>query len=141
MTFQLWEADSANLVGSYPTREAALAMVDGAQLAPGATLGADKAYSAWRFRQALRERGYVPHTALRSPTGWGGAKIVPPPGYGASQRIRKRIEEVFGWVKAIGGQTKTKFRGRSRVAQGFQLAVAAYNLVRIPKLLATERFA
>jgi len=122
-------------------REAALAMVDQAQLAPGATLGADKAYHAWRFRQALRERGYVPHTALRSETGWGGTRIVPPPGYATSQRIRKRIEEVFGWVKAIGGQAKTKFRGRSRVAQGFQIAVAAYNLLRIPKLLGARRFA
>lgn len=122
-------------------REAALAMVDQAQLAPGATLGADKAYHAWRFRHALSERGYVAHTALRSETGWGGAKIVPPPGYAISQRLRKRIEEVFGWVKAIGGQAKTKFRGRSRVAQGFQLVVAAYNLVRIPKLLSPPRLA
>ena len=69
-------------------REAALAMVDQANLAAGASLGADTAYNAWRFRQALRERGYVPHTALRSETGWGGARIVPPPGYATSQRIR-----------------------------------------------------
>jgi transposase len=116
-------------------REAALTMVDHAQLAPGATLGADKAYHAWRFRQALRERGYVPHTALRSNTGWGGIPIVPPPGYHVSQRVRKRIEEIFGWVKGVAGQAKTKFRGRLRVAQGFQLAVTAYNLIRIPKLL------
>lgn len=116
-------------------REAALTMVDHAQLAPGATLGADKAYHAWRFRQALRERGYVPHTALRSNTGWGGIPIVPPPGYHVSQRVRKRIEEIFGWVKSVAGQAKTKFRGRLRVAQGFQLAVTAYNLIRIPKLL------
>jgi transposase len=122
-------------------REAALAMVDQAQLAPGATLGADKAYHAWRFRQALRDRGYVPHTALRSETGWGGARIIPPAGYTQSQRIRKRIEEIFGWVKAIGGQSKTKVRGRSRVAQGFQIAVAAYNLLRIPKLLSPEQCA
>jgi transposase len=122
-------------------REAALAMVDQAQLSPGATLGADKAYHAWRFRQALRERGYAPHTALRSDTGWGGARIVPPAGYGVSQRVRKRIEEIFGWVKTVAGQAKTKFRGRSRVAQGFQLAVAAYNLIRIPKLLMPERLA
>jgi hypothetical protein len=55
------------------------------------------------------------------------------------QRRRKRIEEVFGWVEAIGGQAKTKFRGRSRVAQGLQLALSAYNLVRIPKLLGPRR--
>ncbi len=56
--------------------------------------------------------------------------------YRISQRIRKRIEEIFGWVKVQGGQDKTKFRGRQRVDASFTLALAAYNLVRLPKLLA-----
>jgi hypothetical protein len=73
--------------------------------------------------------------ALRSNTGWGGIKIIPPPGYEASQRCRKRIEQIFGWVKTVAGLAKTKFRGLRRVAQGFDLAVAAYNLIRLPKLL------
>ncbi len=72
---------------------------------------------------------------MRSETGWGGVKIIPPPGYEASQRCRKRIEEIFGWVKTVAGFSKTKFRGLRRVAQGLDLAVAAYNLVRLPKLL------
>ena len=58
------------------------------------------------------------------------------PGYAVSQRIRKRIEEIFGWVKVQGGQDKTKFRGRRRVEASFTLALAAYNLIRLPKLLA-----
>ena len=116
-------------------REAALTMVHEEELAAGATLGADKAYNAWRFKQALRDRDVIPHMALRSGTGWGGAKIIPPPGYEASQRHRKRIEEIFGWVKTVAGQAKTKFRGLGRVAHGFDLAVAAYNLIRLPKLL------
>ncbi len=116
-------------------REAALTMVAAAGLKNGATLGANKAYNAWRFKRALQDRGVIPHIALRSETGWGGAKIIPPDGYGISQRSRKRIEEIFGWVKTIAGLAKTKFRGRRRVAQGFGLAVAAYNLVRLPKLL------
>jgi hypothetical protein len=62
-------------------------------------------------------------------------KIIPPPGYEASQRVRKRIEQIFGWVKTIGGLAKTKFRGRGRIAQAFDLAVSAYNLIRMPKLL------
>lgn len=116
-------------------REAALAMVLSAKLKAGATLGADKAYNAWTFKRDLQAHGVIPHIALRSETGWGGAKIIPPEGYDISQRIRKRIEEIFGWIKTAGGYAKTKFRGRRRVAQGFDLAVAAYNLVRLPKLL------
>ena len=56
-------------------------------------------------------------------------------GYGVSQRIRKRIEEAFGWIKTVAGQDKTKFRGRDRVGWAFTFAAAAYNVVRLPKLL------
>ncbi len=51
-------------------------------------------------------------------------------------RIRKRIEEAFGWIKTIAGQRKTKFRGIDRVGWSFTFAAAAYNLVRLPKRLA-----
>ena len=57
-------------------------------------------------------------------------------GYAASLRIRKRIEESFGWIKTIAGQRKTRFRGLDRVGWAFTFAAAAYNLVRLPKLLA-----
>ena len=57
-------------------------------------------------------------------------------GYAASQRIRKRIEETFGWIKTVAGQEKTRFRGRDRVGWAFTFAAAAYNLVRLPKLIA-----
>jgi len=56
--------------------------------------------------------------------------------YVMSQRIRKRIEETFGWIKTIAGQDKTVFRGLDRVGFAFTFAAAAYNLVRLPKLLA-----
>ena len=49
--------------------------------------------------------------------------------------FRKRIEEVFGWIKTVAGQERTKFRGRERVGWAFAFAVAAYNLARLPKLL------
>jgi hypothetical protein len=58
------------------------------------------------------------------------------PGYAISLRIRKRTEEVFGWSKSSARQGKTRFRGLSRVRFAFTLTVAAYNLVRLPKLLA-----
>ena len=60
-------------------------------------------------------------------------------GYAVSQRIRKRIEEAFGWIKTIAGQEKSMFRGRDRVGWGFTFAAAAYNLVRLPKLIAEAR--
>lgn len=57
-------------------------------------------------------------------------------GYAVSQRCRKRIEEVFGWIKASAGLAKVKLRGRARVDAAFTLALVAYNLIRLPKLLA-----
>jgi len=57
-------------------------------------------------------------------------------GYAVSQRIRKRIEEAFGCIKTVAGQEKTRFRGRDRVGWAFTLAAAAYDLVRLPKLIA-----
>ena len=61
-------------------------------------------------------------------TGW--------PARPGSQRIRKRIEEAFGWIKTVAGQDKTRFRGTARVGFAFTFAAADYNLVRLPKLLA-----
>ena len=54
----------------------------------------------------------------------------------ASQRIRKRIEEAFGWIKTVAGQQKTQIRGIDRVGWAFNFAAAAYNLTRLPKLMA-----
>jgi len=86
---------------------------------PGATLGGDLAYDVWRFKQALKERGIIPHRALNREFGWGGLPIPKPSGYGASQLSRKGIEEIFGWVKAIAGQAETKLRDRRRAASSF----------------------
>ena len=56
------------------------------------------------------------------------------PGYALSQKKRKRIEEIFGWLKTVGGLRQTKFRGLARVRMAFTFALAAYNLIRMPKL-------
>ena len=61
------------------------------------------------------------------------------PGYAASQRLRKRIEEAFGWMKTIAGMRQTKLRGLDRVGWAFTFAAAAYNLVRLPRLLAESQ--
>jgi Transposase DDE domain len=58
------------------------------------------------------------------------------PGYAASLRARKRIEEAFGWIKTVAGLRRTKLRGLGRVDWSFTFAAAAFNLIRLPKLLA-----
>ena len=116
-------------------RDACLEMIDGLNIKEGASIGADRAYDACNFKDDLRARGLVPHIAHRSNKTWGGFGFSDPPGYDLSQRHRKRVEEIFAWVKGIAGLSKTKFRGRKRVAASFTLAVAAYNLIRLPKLL------
>lgn len=126
-------------------RDAALTMVDTLTPIRRITLGADKGYDAAAFITSLRERGITPHIAPDTHlTKTGGrrrsaidGRTTRHAGYEISQRIRKRIEEVFGWVKAAGGFRQTKHRGRDRVGWCFALATTAYNLIRLPRLLAT----
>jgi hypothetical protein len=61
------------------------------------------------------------------------------PGYAASLRVRKHIEGIFGWAKTIGGIAKVKVRGLAKVKAVFTFAIAAYNLIRIPNLIAAAR--
>ena len=64
-----------------------------------------------------------------------GGRTTRHAGYAISLCIRKRIEEAFGWIKEVAGQEKTRFRGLDRVGWAFTFAAAAYDLVRLPKLL------
>jgi IS5 family transposase len=101
------------------------------------TLGADKGYDTEDFVNELRSMNVMPHVAQNT-TGRSSAidgRTARHAGYAASQRIRKRIEEAFGWIKSVAGQDKTRFRGRVRVGWAFTFAAAAYNLVRLPKLI------
>src|SRR6201994_1948750 len=119
-------------------RVAALHMIEPHADRPQAiTLGADKAYDAEDFVNELRSMKVTPHVAQNT-SGRSSAidgRTTRPAGYAVSQRIRKRIEEAFGWVKTVAGQEKTSFRGRDRVGWAFTFAATAYNLVRLPKLL------
>lgn len=131
-------------------REEALAMIDKYRPLDGKggkrriTLAGDKGFDVAAFVDDLRERKVTPHIAIQDHLTKTGkrrktridSRTRRHAGYAASQRIRKRIEEIFGWVKIQGGQDKTKFRGRRRVDASFTLALAAYNLIRLPKLLA-----
>ena len=126
-------------------REAALAMIE--RHAPGQrrlTLGADKAYDVRTFTADLRRMLVTPHIAQNDTVNRRGVhrpssiddRTTRHPGYLASQRLRKRIEEAFGWAKTIAGLAKAKLRGTRRVGFRFTFAMAAYNLVRLPRLLA-----
>ena len=118
-------------------REAACAMVDELEDEHRITVGADKAYDSRDFVADMRRLGVTPHVSQNT-NGRRSAidgRTTRHPGYAISQRKRKRIEEVFGWMKAAAGFRKTRHRGTARVGWMFTLNAAAYNLVRLPKLL------
>jgi len=125
-------------VSGHAERLAALDMIERCANRPKAiTLGADKGYDAADFVEELRALNVRPHVA-RNTSGRRSAidgRTTRHWGYEASQRIRKRIEEVFGWMKTVAGLRKTKLRGLPRVDWAFTFAAAAYNLIRIPKLI------
>lgn len=125
-------------------REAALALVDQLGAKRRITLGADKAYDARAFVAELRKRKVTPHVAKHDYVDKNGVRrrsalddrTTRHPGYAISLRSRKRIEEVFGWIKTTGSLRKTRHRGTERVNWMFTLTAAAYNLIRLPKLMA-----
>ena len=104
---------------------------------PGSTVGADKLYDTADFVAGCRERGCTPHVAQNDTNRRSAidGRTTRHPGYAISMIKRKRIEEPFGWIKTIGGLRKTRHRGRGLVEWFFVLTAAAYNLIRIPKLL------
>ena len=124
-------------------RQAALALLDRRGSRRRITLGADKAYDVTGFVAALRVRRVTPHIAVNGSVSKLGVvrktavdgRTTRHPAYALSQRIRKRIEEAFGWSKTVGGMRKTRHRGLAKVGWQFTLAMAACNLIRLPKLL------
>jgi transposase len=126
-------------VDGHAERAAALIMVEPfADRPTRITLGADKGYDAGDFVNELRSMNVTPHVAAKEKHSALDGRTTRHAGYAASLRIRKRIEEAFGWIKTVAGQRKTKFRGADRVGWAFTLAAAAYNLIRIPKLIAAQ---
>ena len=100
------------------------------------TLGADKGYHSKGFVRLLLRRAIKPHIARidgRNTPGLDG-RTTRHAGYGASQRKRKRIEEIFGWMKSVGGLRRTRFVGISKTQFAAYLVGAAYNLLRLARL-------
>jgi IS5 family transposase len=107
------------------------------------TLAGDKLFDAASFVTALRTRKVTPHIAVNGTVSKLGKvrktlidqRTTRHEGYATSLRVRKRIEEAFGWAKTIGGIAKLKVRGLARAEAAFTFRMIAYNLVRLPKLL------
>lgn len=120
-------------------REMAEAMIAARARERRVTLGSDKAYDAAEHVANLRAMGVTPHVTqnLSGRRSAIDGRTTRHPGYVVSQRIRKRIEEPFGWIKASAGLRKTRHRGLPRVGWMVALTAAACNLVRLPKLLAS----
>jgi transposase len=125
-------------------REAALAMI-GRIRKPGCrvTLAGDKLFDAASFVSALRANKVTPHIAVNGTVSKLGKvrktlidrRTTRHPGYETSLRIRKRIEEAFGWAKTVGGIARLKVRGIDRAAAAFTFRMIAYNLIRLPKII------
>ena len=113
--------------------QAAITMVEQIPGHQRVTLGADKGYDTKEFVQELRDHQVTPHIA-RKPTSIIDERTTRHPGYSISQQKRKRIEEIFGWLKTVAGLRKTRHRGVARVGWMFTFALAAYNLVRMRNL-------
>ena len=104
------------------------------------TVGADKAYHQKKFVSGCRERGIAPHAACqehRKVEGLDG-RTTGTAGYQTSQKIRKRVEEIFGWMKTVGGLRRTRYKGSERTQAWAYFVVSAYNLLRLAKLNAVS---
>ena len=145
MAYALMENRSGLVVATTVThatgtavREAALVLLERymAGTEHRLTLGADKGYDAASFTEALRAMNVTPHVAAKTRGSSLDGRTTRHAGYRVSQRIRKQIEERFGWGNTVGTAAKTMLRGTARVDFQFALNMIACNLVRLPKLIA-----
>ena len=102
-------------------------------------MGADRGYDTEAFVTVVQGAGITPHVAQntagrRSAIDGRTTRHV---GYGISQRIRMKVEEIFAWIKTVGGFRKTRYRGLEKVDFAGYLVAAAHNLVRLARMLAT----
>jgi IS5 family transposase len=114
-------------------RRAALDMLDRQERPHRVTLGADKGYDTADFIAGCRERGVTPHVAQHTTNRSSriDERVTRHSGYAVSQRVRKRVEEIFGWIKTIGGGRKLRYIGLARNTLWATLAGAAFNLIRM----------
>ena len=98
------------------------------------TVAADKAYDTKGFVADVRQLGFTPHVAQNTRVSALDGRTTRHPGHAVSQRIRKRVEEPFGWTKTIAGGHQLRYRGRERNRAWFKMTAAVYNVIRITAL-------
>ena len=119
-------------------RDAAMMMMERVEGTDRITLGADKGYDTKDFVKEMRGMNVTPHVSQNTKRPGGSAidgRTTRHEGYQVSQRKRKRIEEVFGWIKTVGALRKTRHRGLETVRWVFTFTATAYNLVRMRNLM------
>ena len=130
----------ANVCATHATgtaeREAAALLLE-ASAPPGSTVGADKGYDVASFVADVRVRDVTPHVAQKVRWSAIDGRTTRHAGYHVSQRKRKLVEQVFGWMKTVGGLRKLRHRGVPLVDWQLTFAATAYNLVRLRNLEAT----
>jgi len=122
----------------YGERTAACDLMARVPRSPRATLGGDKGYDTADFVAAMRELGVTPHVAQNNARRRSAidARTTRHHGYRLSQILRKVVEHPFGWLKSAAGFVQVKVRGKRRVGGVFTFGMAAYNLIRMRRLLA-----
>jgi transposase len=127
---------SASLATGRAEREVAVQLVEGIDGLHQITVAGDKGYDTRQFVEELRDRNATPHVAQNTTNRRSAidSRTTRHPGYAISQRKRKRIEEIFGWMKTVGLLRQLRHRGREAVDWIFKFTAAAYNLTRIRNL-------
>jgi hypothetical protein len=117
-------------------RDAALSMIERLPATKLISLGADKHYDTKDFVASLRKMEVTPHVAQNTTNRRSAidGRTTSHPNYRFSQKVRKRVEEIFGWMKTIGTFRKTRYIGTEKVAWNFTFIAATYNLVRMRNL-------
>ena len=127
-----------SLANGTAERKAAIEMVENVPGKHRITLGADKGYDSTDFVERMRFLNATAHVAQNARGSAIDGRTTRHEGYNVSLKIRKRVEEIFGWMKTIGCLGKLHHRGQERIQGIFTLAAAAYNLIRIRNLLAQD---
>jgi hypothetical protein len=131
-------AGEAGQASGRAERDIALKLIRSKRRCGRVTLAGDKGYDTAEFVASLRASNVTPHVAQNDTNRSSAvdARTTRHPGYQISQRFRKRVEEIFGWLKTVGLLRKVKHRGEALVDQVFRFGLTVYNLVRIRNLTA-----
>ena len=124
-----------NPAGGASERDAALEMLEAVSDAGRITVGTDRGYDTQGFVRGCRKSRVTPHVAQKKRSAID-RRTTRHNGYRLSQRARKRVEEVFGWVKTVGGGQKLRYCGVERNRFWMEMTTASYNLVRLARLTA-----